>query len=134
MNERETLRQKALDSSLIEAVKKGYVVKVRQLLSKGANPSAVEVRRRYVFVLGHVKGACDSALIIAARKGTPESYEVMRILLRAGADTSYISNWGETAAAIVIAQRDQLREFGLEGVCLNVLLAQLRPPLGNTAS
>lgn len=134
MSERQYLSQRILDSNLIDAVKRDDVAKVRQLLAEGANPSAVEVRSRYVFGVGNVKGACDSVLIIAARKATPNSHEVMRALLRAGADASYISNWGETAAAIVIAQRNRLREFGLEGVCLDLLLAQLRPSAENPAS
>lgn len=134
MNERQNLSQRTLDSNLINAVKRDDVATVRKLLAEGANPSAIEVSSRYVFGVGNVKGACDSALIIAARKGAPESHEVMRILLSAGANANYISNWGETAAAIVIAQRNRLREFGLEGVCLDVLLAQLRLPSGNTAS
>ena len=126
MNEHQNLSQRILDSNLIEAVKKGHVVKVRQLLSKGANPSAVEVRRRYAFGLGHVKGPCDSVLIIAARKGTPESRELMQNLIKAGADASYINNWGESAATIIKSQLDLQCEFGLDGLFLNVLLAQLQ--------
>lgn len=126
--------QKTLDSRLIQAVKTDDIAEVRQLLANGANPSAIEVRSRNVFRLGLVKGACDSVLIIAARKGTPESHEVMRALIEAGADASYISNWGETAAAIVSKQRDRLREFGVEGVFLDVLLTQLRPTSAHPAS
>ena len=126
MSERQYLSQRILDSNLIDAVKRDDVAKVRKLLAEGANPSAVEVRSRFVFGVGNVKGACDSALIIAARKGTPESRELMQNLIKAGADASYINNWGESAATIIKSQLDLQCEFGLDGLFLNVLLAQLQ--------
>jgi hypothetical protein len=127
MTVEECRAQRILNSRLIEAVRSDSPDRVRQLLAEGADPSAIYIRTRQILHLGAVKDACDSALIIAARNATANSHEIMQILVAAGADIGYISNWGETAAGILARQRDRLREYGIDGVLIEVLLAMLRP-------
>jgi hypothetical protein len=117
--------QKTLDSRLIHAVRRDRRYDVIKLLDEGANPSATEVRTRQVFGFGRVPGACDSALITAARKGTPESHEIIRILVAAGADPTYRNHWGETAGGLIANQVQQLRREGIESILLAVLASTL---------
>jgi hypothetical protein len=119
--------QRCLDSKLIHAVRKDRLNAVADLLAEGADPSAVEVRSLQIFGLGRVKGACDSALISAARLGTASSHEIMRLLIAAGADTGYRNHYGELAGDLIAAQRADFRKRGINSTIVEFLTASLNP-------
>ena len=117
--------QRCLDSKLIHAVRKDCPKAVAELLAEGANPSALEVRSLQFFGIGRIKGACDSALISAARLGTGSSHEIIKMLIAAGADVSYRNHYGESAGGLIAAQRASLCETGINSTMLEFLTAVL---------
>lgn len=118
-------KQRELDAQLFSAVRKDDLAKLRLLLAAGANPSAIEVRTRQILYFGHIKGACDSALITAARRGTLASRAIIEELIKAGADIAYENNWGETARSTLLKHIEELRAARIDTVLLRVLLSSL---------
>lgn len=90
-------KQREIDAKLFRAIRRDDLARLRQLLAEGANPSAIEVRWRQILYFGRIQGACDSALITAARRGTHASRAILEELVKAGANVAYENNRGETA-------------------------------------
>jgi ankyrin repeat protein len=126
--------QRKLDSALIDAVSKDDLVSVKRLLMQGANPSAIRIRYRTIFSLGHVKDACDSALIIACRRGTVRSHEIIKTLTASGANAAYVNFHGESAVLIIKKQRDKLLQMGVDSILIDFLIAILKPVAISTSS
>lgn len=94
-------RIKNPDQALLSAAMVGDLPKLKEALSAGANPSAVETTSRSIGIHGRVMGPQRSALQLALLAKGKTWIDCAHELILAGADHEYQNRWGETSAKLL---------------------------------